>query len=457
MASGGFNLSGFRSISTYPDFFRFKNSGSSRSEITYSLSSNYGSNKNLIKFVWGTYDTLDQDDSGNSIPHKSTPTLITTLTPPSGAANDYYGAAVATGHQRILIGSYGDDDDGSTSGSVFLYSIDGTYIKRIAPSNAAASKYFGKSVDIGCGKIVIGAPSSTFTTGSYGSAYIYDIDGNIASETILSPTSGVADKEAYGESVSIGCGVVVLGASRYNDATYTARGRAFIFDLDGNQIAELSPPSGTESTNMYFGQSVAVGNGKILVGAPGAYNPPSSSTTNATGKVFVYDLKGNHIRTLVASDAKQNYFFGTSVSIGSGKIVVGSAESDKGAFNAGATYIYDYDCANEIRLSGSISSMKIGTAVSVKEGRIVSGAKSTNSTLKEGEIRVYDLEGQQVDRIFPETDGVANTNFGSAVDISDGIMVVGAYGFDSNTGKAYIYSIDTMYTAFDAIDIYNYN
>ena len=50
----------------------------------------------------------------------ATPTKLTAF---DGAANDYFGRSVFATDDKIIVGAYGDDDNGSSSGSVYVYDI----------------------------------------------------------------------------------------------------------------------------------------------------------------------------------------------------------------------------------------------------------------------------------------------------------------------------------------------
>ena len=68
----------------------------------------------------------------------------TKITASDGAANDNFGYSVAVGHDKIVIGAWGDDD-GSLSGSVYVYDLDGSNETKITASDGAANDYFGFS------------------------------------------------------------------------------------------------------------------------------------------------------------------------------------------------------------------------------------------------------------------------------------------------------------------------
>ena len=77
------------------------------------------------------------------------------------ALGDVFGYSVAINGNTIVVGAYGDDDDGDASGSAYvLRTSDGgaTYaqVAKLTASDAAADDQFGKSVAIAGDTVVVG-------------------------------------------------------------------------------------------------------------------------------------------------------------------------------------------------------------------------------------------------------------------------------------------------------------
>jgi hypothetical protein len=110
-------------------------------------------------------------------------------------------------------------------------------------------------------------------------------------------------------------------------------GSAYIFDLNGTQLAKITASDGT--TTDFFGNSVSVGSGRIVVGAYADDDLGSSS-----GSAYIFDLSGTQLVKITASDGAASDFFGNSVAVGSGRIVVGSPNDDDLGSGSGSAYIY---------------------------------------------------------------------------------------------------------------------
>jgi Tol biopolymer transport system component len=180
----------------------------------------------------------------------------------------------------------------------------------------------------------------------------------------------------------------VVGARNDN----SQQGSAYIFDLDGTQLAKITASDGTVGD--FFSESVAIGNGRIVVGATGDDDNGSNS-----GSAYIFDLDGTQLAKITASDGAAFNFFGRSVAICNGRIVVSAREND--------------------------------------------GSK--------GAVYIFDLDGTQLTKITA-SDGAANDYFGSSVAIGNGRIVIGAEGDNSSQGSVYIYETPNIKDYFDILE-----
>ena len=250
------------------------------------------------------------------------PSNETVIQSSDAAYNDGFGNSVAVGNDRIVVGASGDDDNGSNSGSAYIFDLDGTQLAKITASDGASSDQFGESVAVGNGRIVVGAPENTNNLGGNGngSAYIFDLDGNQL--TKITASDGVS-MDSFGYSVSVGNGRIVVGAPHfyplytYDPTKHT--GSAYIFDLEGNELAKLIDLDGGREDK--FGWSVAIGSGRIVVGVP--YDDDNGQWS---GSAFIFDLDGTQIAKITNIDTSSEVYFGKSVSVSNGRIVAGAQD-----------------------------------------------------------------------------------------------------------------------------------
>ena len=323
----------------------------------------YSGSKTNQNLVFG-----DKGEIGNSsFAYSEVATVASTetkITASDGAAGDVFGFSVAVGNGRIVVGARLNDDNGSDSGSAYIFDLDGTQLAKITASDAAASDQFGFPVAVGNGRIVVGARQDDDNGTNSGAAYIFDLDGTQLAK--ITASDGAAS-DSFGQSVAIGSGRIVVGA-HLNDDIPNNSGSAYIFDLDGNQLTKITASDAAADDS--FGESVAIGNGRIVIGASGG--------NNSQGAAYIFDLDGTQLAKIAASDAASFDDFGYSVAIGNGRIVVGANRdnSDYGnGLDTGAAYIFDLDGNQlaKITASDEANSDQFGTSVAIGNGRIVVG------------------------------------------------------------------------------------
>ena len=152
------------------------------------------------------------------------------LTANDFAEKDYFGTSVSIDGDTMVIGAYGDDDDGSASGSAYVFTRNTagdlasgwTQVDKLtAGTNGAADDRFGSRVSIDGDTMVIGAWADDDNIGSaydnIGSAYVFtrDTAGDLGSDwtQVAKLTAGDrAGGDRFGTSVSIDGDTVVIGA-----------------------------------------------------------------------------------------------------------------------------------------------------------------------------------------------------------------------------------------------------
>jgi hypothetical protein len=397
------------------------------------------SSKSLIStgepFLWGSNDTT------------TTPSNETKITASDGATGDRFGYTVAVGSGRICVGAYADDDNASTTGSAYIFDLDGTQLAKITASDSALSDRFGWSVAVKCGRIVVGTPYDDDNGSNSGSAYIFDLDGTQLAK--IKPSDGAAS-DYFGFSVAVGSGRIVVGA--YGDDNASSgdlAGSAYIFDLDGTQLAKITAADVSDAFDQ-FGRSVAVGSGRIVVGAYGDDDNGSYS-----GSAYIFDLDGTQLAKIKPSDGATNdYFSRGAVAVGSGRICVGAYKDDDNGTDSGSAYIFDLNGTQlaKIKASDGAASDNFGSSVAVGSGRIVVGAfgDGDNGSFS-GSAYIFDLDGTQLAKITA-SDGATSDFFGVSTAVGSGRIVVSAHVDDDNgsaSGSAYIYETPKVYTPYD--------
>ena len=188
-------------------------------------------------------------------------TTAATLTASDGAKNDYFGRSVAVAGDTIFVGAYGDDDDGTNSGSVYVFrTTDGgaTYdeVQTLRASSPKAGANFGNALAADGDTLVIGA----YSDNSYkGAVYVFRKSFSTYAQVARLTGSGVAEDDEFGTSVDVSGDTIVVG-TEYTDAAFVYR------TSDGGATwAAVTTLEGSDD----FGQSVAIDGDTIVIGASG--------------------------------------------------------------------------------------------------------------------------------------------------------------------------------------------
>jgi hypothetical protein len=184
-------------------------------------------------------------------------------------AGDAFGCAVAIGEDLLVVGAHGDDAHGTTavftrSGGV--WSWQGT----LAAHDASAGDGFGASVAISGTTVVVGAPNDDeYSFADSGSIYVFAGRGAFWSQQqkIVNPYSAATDR--FGYSVGISGSMLAVGTPN-DELNGTRQGTAVVFESIAGVWREdqwFLFETGTPSPA--FGHSVAISGGTVVVGAPG--------------------------------------------------------------------------------------------------------------------------------------------------------------------------------------------
>ena len=178
---------------------------------------------------------------------------------------------------------------------------------------------------------------------------VTDLNGEMATKDVALDVYRklVADKDDaaaydnFGYSVAISGDTIVVGAYGDNNNDKTDSGSAYVFERSENGTwSETKLVADDAATNDYFGNSVAISGDTIVVGAYGDNN--NDKTDSGSAYVFERSENGTWSETkLVADDAATNDYFGNSVAISGGTIVVGSYKDDNNdKTDSGSAYVY---------------------------------------------------------------------------------------------------------------------
>ena len=249
------------------------------------------------------------------------------LKPKDSASSDFFGIQVGISGTTAIVGAYADDDNGSASGSAYLFNTTtGQQTFKLLPGDGASNDYFGHGgVAISGTTAIVAAYNSN--SGS-GSAYLFNT--TTGQQTFKLLPGDPANGDEFGYSIAISGTTAIVGA-RSNDDNGSAAGSAYLFNTaTGKQIAKLLPGDGATGDN--FGSSVAVSGTTAIVGA---------SSGSASGSAYLFNTTtGQQIAKLLPSDGAAGDSFGQAVAISGTTVIVGSWLDDDKGTDSGSAYIF---------------------------------------------------------------------------------------------------------------------
>ena len=385
---------------------------------------------------------------------------MTKLTASDGAEFDRFGYSVSISGDHLLVGAWGDDDNGDASGSVYIYEKDanGTWgsEQKLMASDGADGDWFGNSVSISGDQLLVGAPYDDDNGDDSGSVYVYEKDANgiWGNEQKLTASDG-ADYDYYGSSVSISGDQLLVGArgDNYNGSSF---GSVYVYEKDANGTwgSEQKLMASDGATLDFFGSSVSISGDQLLVGA---YRDDDNG--DDSGSVYVYEKDANgtwgNEQKLTASDGAADDYFGYSVSISGDQLLVGAWSDDDKVVDIGSVYVYEKDengiWGNEQKLTASDGAADdhFGSSVSISGDQLLVGAAFDDDNGDDsGSVYVYEKDANGTwgnEQKFTASDAAADDLFGYSISISGDQLVVGAWRDDDNgyvSGSVYFIDLD---------------
>ena len=186
---------------------------------------------------------------------------VAKLTASDGAAGDLFGFSVSLSGDRALVGARFDDDNGSRSGSAYVFDLVGTawsQTAKLTASDGAAVDLFGNSVSLSGDRALVGAPVDDDNGSASGSAYVFDLVGTAWSQTAKLTASDGAAGEQFGWSVSLSGDRALVGAINDDDNGFDS-GSAYIFAA--NQAPMAQPDAVTVDEDALLNGDVLADNG----------------------------------------------------------------------------------------------------------------------------------------------------------------------------------------------------
>ena len=251
----------------------------------------------------------------------------TKLTAPDGAAYDWFGYTVSINGDYAAIGAHWDDDNGSNSGSAYIFNSIGTLWTqeaKITADDGSVDDEFGRSISIDGDYVVVGACHDDYYGIDRGSAYIFNKSGNNWIQQTKITASNGADFDYFGCPVSISGNYALISAN-YHDYNGIDSGSAYVYFNDDVSIENVSID--------------ILDNTILFENYPNPFNPTTtinySLKENSRVSLNIYNIKGQKVKQIVNSQ----------LSVGQHS-VIWNGKDDNGKSISSGIYFYKLKTAN---------------------------------------------------------------------------------------------------------------
>ncbi len=372
---------------------------------------------------------------------------------------DVFGYEVSLSGSTALIGAVdGDNTPGSLSGSAYIFIRDGSSWSqqaKLSDANGLYNDQFGVRVALSGDTAVIGANFKDTDAGlSSGCAYVYARTGTNWNLQSQLNSGNNAEGDRFGISVDIDGNTAAIG-SQYADTLVGGNsGLVHIFARTGSTWALETTLLGSDVAGSdEFGFSVAVSNGRALVGA----RLHNYLSIGDSGAAYVFQKSGaiwSQQAKLGASDASASDEFGRAVDLdGDTAVICATSDDTIGGVNAGSAYIFAFAAGvwteqEHLLASDGATGDGFGISTRLDGSTVIVGAQvaDTVAGADAGKAYIYVRSGTTWNQqaMILATDGAASDFFGYRVSISGDTAVVGADGDDtaagSGAGSVYVFT-----------------
>ena len=210
------------------------------------------------------------------------------LSAPDFGPFDFFGDSVSVSGATAVVSAIRDDDAGNNAGAAYVFEkIDGAWTQTAKLTGADTEAYdnFGDWVSLSGSTLLIGAWQDDDNGTDSGSAYVFERGGGVWTETAKLTAADGAEGDHFGWAVGVGDDVAVVGAN-FDDDHGDGSGSAYVFKRVGakwTQAAKVNPSGGAAAD--LFGNAIALGGDAAFIASPA-----DDDNGTESGSVFVFDL-----------------------------------------------------------------------------------------------------------------------------------------------------------------------
>ncbi|RYD36678.1 MAG: alpha/beta fold hydrolase, partial [Verrucomicrobiaceae bacterium] len=426
---------------------------------------------------------------------------------PYPTTQDGFGTTVAVSGNTAVVGAALDGGGALFAGAAYVYVKEsGTWTLQatLRASIPVPFGFFGFALAIDGDTIAIGELGGNAVGGSLqegaGLTHVFVRSNGEWSQQAKLQASNAYAGNLFGSALAIEGDTLVVGSMREdggrNDtlgefvedsSTFENRaessGAAYVFTRAGTAWTEQAYLKALDTTNEIldngrlqkradeFGLSIAIENGTIAIGAPGAnrgvkieHGRQISAKSYEAGAVYTFGKQGGKWRQMAkltspTAAATDSEMFGESISLSGGTLVVGAPYADTGVPRSGAAFVYEksgggWAFRTRLQAGNADSQDRFGSAVGISGRALwvgatgesgsasgINGDGTLNDRAESGAVYGFSGDGASwTQEAYIKASGAPNgTNlFGRMIALSGKEAIVSTGGFE----EAYFFSAE---------------
>ena len=226
------------------------------------------------------------------------------LTASDPQAGDFFGSRVALAADVAFVGAWGTDDVEEQTGAVFVFErqFDGSWveIQKLQVSDGGAGDRLGTTIAIDGDTVAIGAGFDDENGTFSGSTYIFVRDDVGWVETQKLVASDAAEFGWFGDGLAIDRGTLLIGADGADgrDGEESSTGAVYVFERDPtgvwHEVQKVLASDGADGDK--FGRGIALSGRTAMIGATRTDDAGNGSNS---GAVYVFRPERCEIELLV--------------------------------------------------------------------------------------------------------------------------------------------------------------
>ncbi|ABM02367.1 PKD domain containing protein [Psychromonas ingrahamii 37] len=297
------------------------------------------------------------------------------ITASDGQFRDFFGNSLAIYGDNLAIGAYGDDNPDADAGSVYIYTRSGTTWNeqaKLRDSDGLTNDRFGWAVDLFDDTALIGTVYDDDNGTRSGSAFVFTRSGTTWSEQAKLQPDDSKSYHFFGVSVALSADTALIGTNGDADKGLEA-GAAYVFVRSGALWSQQAKLIGSDvETDDESGWSVALSGDTALVSA---IRDDDNGTDS--GAVYIFARNGtiwSEQAKIKPGDGAYRDFFSFSMGLsGDTALIAANLEDDNGA-DAGAAYIFTGVTGN----TAPVAEAGLNQSIHVGQNVALDGSGSTD-------------------------------------------------------------------------------